>query len=156
MLPFLSEILGAELHKRNKRQTEAKIHRAHLPYLKTFEEFDFSYQPTIDPKRVENLFTLHSSSRPATLFFWKHPASAIIESVSLRKDFRKLLRNIKKHFRKYFHHNHRAYRHSPCSHICNTESCKNYCKTVTMWRLKVNPITDVVVYVYYTSITFEA
>jgi len=54
---FLSDILGAELEERNKRQTEAKIHRAHLPYRKTFEEFDFAYQPTVDPKRVENLRT---------------------------------------------------------------------------------------------------
>jgi hypothetical protein len=52
---FLSDLLGAELEQRNKRQTEAKIHRAHLPYRKTFEEFDFTYQPTVDPKRIENV-----------------------------------------------------------------------------------------------------
>lgn len=54
---FLLDILGAELEERTKRQTEAKIHRAHLPHRKTFEEFDFAYQPTVDPKRVENLRT---------------------------------------------------------------------------------------------------
>lgn len=54
---FLLDILGAELEERNRRRTETKIRRAHLPYRKTFDEFDFAYQPTVDPKRIENLRT---------------------------------------------------------------------------------------------------
>lgn len=31
---------------------------AHLPYLKTFEQFDFAFQPSIDERQVRELRTL--------------------------------------------------------------------------------------------------
>jgi DNA replication protein DnaC len=55
---FLLEVLGAEADARRQRYIKARLQLAHLPYIKTFEQFDFSFQPSIDEKQIRELQTL--------------------------------------------------------------------------------------------------
>ncbi len=49
-LTFLNELLEVERAARQKRNLEVRTKLAHLPNRKTLEEFDFSFQPSIDER----------------------------------------------------------------------------------------------------------
>jgi DNA replication protein DnaC len=55
---FLNELLGCEVDARRTRYLRARLQLAHLPFLKTFEQFDFAFQPSIDERQVWELRTL--------------------------------------------------------------------------------------------------
>jgi len=55
---FLLEVLGAEVEARRQRYLKTRLQLAHLPYVKTFEQFDFSFQPSIDERQIRELRTL--------------------------------------------------------------------------------------------------
>jgi DNA replication protein DnaC len=55
---FLEDLLGCEVEARRSRYLRARLQLAHLPYLKTFEQFDFGFQPSIDEKQIRELRTL--------------------------------------------------------------------------------------------------
>jgi DNA replication protein DnaC len=55
---FLLEALGAEAESRRQRYLKTRLQLAHLPYVKTFAQFDFSFQPSIDERQIRELQTL--------------------------------------------------------------------------------------------------
>jgi DNA replication protein DnaC len=55
---FLLEVLGAEADARRQRYLKTRLQLAHLPYVKTFGQFDFSFQPSIDERQIRELQTL--------------------------------------------------------------------------------------------------
>ncbi len=55
---FLLEALNTEADARRQRYRKTRLQLAHLPYLKTFEQFDFSFQPSIDERQIRELRTL--------------------------------------------------------------------------------------------------
>jgi DNA replication protein DnaC len=55
---FLDQLLACEIEARRTRYLRARLQLAHLPFLKTFEQFDFSFQPSIDERQVRELRTL--------------------------------------------------------------------------------------------------
>ncbi len=55
---FLIEALGTEWSGRHQRGVEGRLRMARFPWVKTIEQFDFSFQPTIDRKVVRELCTL--------------------------------------------------------------------------------------------------
>lgn len=55
---FLAEVMNAEADARRQRYLKARLQLAHLPYLKTFQQFDFSFQPSIDERQISELRTL--------------------------------------------------------------------------------------------------
>ena len=55
---FLLEVMSAEVDARRARYLKTRLQLAHLPYVKTFEQFDFSFQPSIDERQVRELRTL--------------------------------------------------------------------------------------------------
>jgi DNA replication protein DnaC len=55
---FLLDVLTAEVEARRQRYLKTRLQLAHLPYVKTFEQFDFSFQPSIDERQVRELRTL--------------------------------------------------------------------------------------------------
>jgi len=57
-IDFLNDLLEAEVAERQKRNMEVRTKLARLPYRKTLEEFDFSYQPSIDEKLVKELASM--------------------------------------------------------------------------------------------------
>ncbi len=52
---FLTEALATEWAGRHQKGLESRLKQARLPWLKTIEQFDFSFQPSIDRKVVREL-----------------------------------------------------------------------------------------------------
>ena len=57
-IDFLNDLLEAEVVERQKRNMEVRTKLARLPYRKTLDEFDFSFQPSIDEKMIKELATM--------------------------------------------------------------------------------------------------
>jgi DNA replication protein DnaC len=57
-LEFLDKLLQEEIMAKRDRFIRMKTRLAHLPYHKTLEQFDFSFQPSIDERRIRDLATL--------------------------------------------------------------------------------------------------
>jgi DNA replication protein DnaC len=55
---FLLEVTSTEADARRQRYLKTRLQLAHLPYVKTFEQFDFGFQPSIDERQVRELQTL--------------------------------------------------------------------------------------------------
>ena len=54
---FLTEALNVEWQGRAQRGQEARLRQARFPWLKTLEQFDFDFQPSLDRKLVRELAT---------------------------------------------------------------------------------------------------
>src|ERR1035438_5335918 len=54
-LHYLEALLQAEVEERERRSIELRIKDAHLPRMKTLEEFDFAQSPHIPASRVRTL-----------------------------------------------------------------------------------------------------
>jgi len=52
---FLAEALEAEWRGRHLRGVESRLSQARFPWVKTLEQFDFSFQPSIDRKVIREL-----------------------------------------------------------------------------------------------------
>ena len=44
---FLDELLSCEVEARRTRYLRARLQLAHFPFVKTFEQFDFGFQPSL-------------------------------------------------------------------------------------------------------------
>lgn len=55
---FLDEVLGCEVDARRTRYLRARLQLAHLPFVKTFDQFDFGFQPSIDERQIRELRSL--------------------------------------------------------------------------------------------------
>ncbi len=55
---FLDSLLGAEVEATEARRQERRLRLAGFPHRKTLEQFDYSAQPSIDRRLVEELATL--------------------------------------------------------------------------------------------------
>lgn len=55
---FLIEALDTEWRGRHVKAVESRLSQARLPWVKTLEQFDLSFQPSIDPKVVRELASL--------------------------------------------------------------------------------------------------
>ena len=52
MVEALYELTNFEMELRNERAMNACVKVANFPYIKTFEDFDFSYQPSISKEQI--------------------------------------------------------------------------------------------------------
>ncbi|MDP2856463.1 MAG: IS21-like element helper ATPase IstB [Bacillota bacterium] len=55
---FLWDLVEAETAARRERYLKARTRLAHLPFYKTLDQFDFSFQPSIDERQIRELATL--------------------------------------------------------------------------------------------------
>ena len=55
---FLLEVMSAEADARKQRYLKTRLQLAHLPYVKTFDQFVFGFQPSIDERQIRELRTL--------------------------------------------------------------------------------------------------
>jgi DNA replication protein DnaC len=55
---FLDEVFGCEVDARRTRYLRARLQLAHLPFVKTFDQFDFGFQPSIDERQIRELRSL--------------------------------------------------------------------------------------------------
>jgi DNA replication protein DnaC len=58
-MEYLEALLAAELEERERRTVERRLREAHLPKIKTLEDFDFSQAPTISAARMRELAAGH-------------------------------------------------------------------------------------------------
>jgi DNA replication protein DnaC len=49
---FLDELLSCEVEARRTRYLRARLQLAHFPFVKTFEQFDFGFQPSRDDRQI--------------------------------------------------------------------------------------------------------
>ena len=56
-LDFLDQILGEETEAKQRKRVSMGIQIAHFPSVKTLEDFDFKFQPSIDQKLIRELAT---------------------------------------------------------------------------------------------------
>ena len=52
---FLTEALATEWAGRHQKGLESRLKQARLPWIKTLEQFDFGFQPSIDRKTIREL-----------------------------------------------------------------------------------------------------
>jgi DNA replication protein DnaC len=52
---FLLHVLTTEVEARRQRYLKTRLQLAHLPYVKTFDQFDFGFQTSIDERQIREL-----------------------------------------------------------------------------------------------------
>lgn len=60
-IPFLDaiyELTELEIANKAERSSQFNIRIAHFPYYRTFDDFDFSFQPSINAEQVKELSSL--------------------------------------------------------------------------------------------------
>ena len=60
---FLSQALETEWQGRHQRSIEARLRQARFPWIKTLEQFDFDFQPSIDRRQVRELAGMSFAER---------------------------------------------------------------------------------------------
>lgn len=72
-LSFLNELLNAEMQEKKRRSEETRMKLSRLPHRKTLEEFDFSFQTSIDIRQIKELSTLAFVARNENVIFLGPP-----------------------------------------------------------------------------------
>ena len=57
-LEFLAAVVADEVDATRQRRLSARLRFAHFPFRRTIEEFDFDFQPSLDPKVMADLAEL--------------------------------------------------------------------------------------------------
>jgi DNA replication protein DnaC len=57
-LDFLDLVLGEEAGLKDSRRCRAALHSSGLPHHKTLADFDFTFQPSLDVRKIRDLATL--------------------------------------------------------------------------------------------------
>lgn len=70
---FLTEALASEWAGRHQKGLEGRLKQARLPWIKTLEQFDFSFQPSIDRKVIRELAGLGFVQRAENLILLGPP-----------------------------------------------------------------------------------
>ncbi len=70
---FLGELLSCEVEARRTRYLRARLQLAHLPFVKTFEQFDLSFQPSIDERQIRELRSLRFIHEASNVIFLGPP-----------------------------------------------------------------------------------
>ncbi|MEC0090222.1 AAA family ATPase [Paenibacillus macquariensis subsp. macquariensis] len=91
-LAFLDKLLHEELEAKHHRNLQTRTKLARLPYQKTLAQFDFSFQPTIDERRIKDLATMRFVEHQENLVFLGPPGvgkthlvvALALEAIALR------------------------------------------------------------------------
>ncbi len=70
---FLAEALSAEWSGRHGKGVEMRLSQAHFPVVKTLEQFDFSFQPSLDKKVLRELSGMGFLERSENVIFLGPP-----------------------------------------------------------------------------------
>ena len=72
---FLAHLADEEIAARTDRSINAHISKAKFPMLRTLEEFDFSFQPSLSAARIRELAELGFLSRAENIVLVGRPSS---------------------------------------------------------------------------------
>jgi DNA replication protein DnaC len=70
---FLLEVLEAEVRARQEGRYQQAVKRARLPFVKTLDQFDFTFQPSIDQAQMRELQTLRFVHEASNVLFLGPP-----------------------------------------------------------------------------------
>lgn len=70
---YLEKLLEAEAGVRYSRTVMIKTRMAHFPYQKTLDQFDFTFQPSIDNKLIKRLSALQFVAEQGNVIFLGPP-----------------------------------------------------------------------------------
>ena len=62
----IEQLLGAQIMLRNNRRLQAAMRSSRLPGIKTLDDFDFSFQPSIKREQIDSLHELGFLEREET------------------------------------------------------------------------------------------
>ena len=69
----MEQLLGAQITLRNNRRLQAAMRSSRLPVVKTLEDFDFSFQPSIQREQIDSLHELGFLERKENVVFLGPP-----------------------------------------------------------------------------------
>jgi DNA replication protein DnaC len=69
----IEELLGAQITLRNNRRLQAAMRSSRLPTIKTLEDFEFSFQPSIKREQIDSLHELGFLERKENVIFLGPP-----------------------------------------------------------------------------------
>jgi DNA replication protein DnaC len=72
-LGFLDELLEEEVAAKEQRRVETALKISGLPFIKSIDEFDFTFQPKLDRQKVMSLFDLTFIGQKANVIFLGPP-----------------------------------------------------------------------------------
>jgi DNA replication protein DnaC len=72
-LGFLDELLEEEVAAKEQRWVETALKISGLPFIKSIDEFDFTFQPKLDRQKVMSLFDLTFIGQKANVIFLGPP-----------------------------------------------------------------------------------
>jgi DNA replication protein DnaC len=72
-LSFLDELLEEEVAAKEQRRVETALKISGLPFTKSIDEFDFTFQPKLDRQKVMSLFDLTFIGQKANVIFLGPP-----------------------------------------------------------------------------------
>ena len=64
---FLDLILGEEAAAKDDRRFTSALHITSLPHHKTIDDFDFTFQPDLDVRKIKDLATLDFATQAANI-----------------------------------------------------------------------------------------
>ncbi len=70
---MLDQLLTSELQVRRERSIAMRLKLAGLPAVKTIEQFDFTFQPSLDEQQIRDLHTLRFVNQGHNLIFLGPP-----------------------------------------------------------------------------------
>ncbi len=72
-LTLLDRLTGEEVARKEQKRISSALRSSGLPYVKTIDEFDFTFQPGIDRRQVMNLFDCEFLERRENVIFLGPP-----------------------------------------------------------------------------------
>ena len=72
-LSFLDELLEEEVTHKEQRRVETALKISGLPFIKSIDEFDFTFQPKLDRQKVMSLFDLTFIQQKGNVIFLGPP-----------------------------------------------------------------------------------
>jgi len=72
-LSFLDDLLEEEVAQKEQRRIETALKISGLPFIKSIDEFDFTFQPRLDRQRVMSLFDLTFIGQNGNIIFLGPP-----------------------------------------------------------------------------------
>ena len=88
VMEILDHLLSEEVKSKRSKRYETKLKYAGFPFRKTMEEFDFSFQPSMDKSVVNDLMTLRFIHNRENLVFLDHIPLEVIQNVYLQSDLK--------------------------------------------------------------------
>jgi DNA replication protein DnaC len=72
-LSFLDDLLEEEVANKEQRRIETAIKTSGFPFIKSIDEFDFTFQPNLDRQKVMSLFDLYFIRQNGNVIFLGPP-----------------------------------------------------------------------------------